>query len=360
MRFYIVLFVLSGLLFLSGCAQQEPTRYLCEDGKTIVTSLADCPPYDEEYEECMETPTSGDYYGESPRDQCFYSLAISRENISLCNKILTSDPYYEFSRASCGRDVAIVKGDPSLCEELLTKSDTSKCYSLYALEAEDYSLCNFVADDYDKDECLYGFLMDYTWSYKSPDWSMCGDFSNSEYRDECYYYAAEDKADLSYCDKLSGSSFYYDKAGCYGEVAVASDDTTICSKLGTAGKRDECYYKFLYEYQWSYYYPDWSLCDKFSKSSYRDECYQYAASDTFELSYCDKISGTSFYTKADCYADVAYGSYNPSICERLSTVAERDDCYYSYAVDSYSPAVCDYIEDEYLRDDCEWMTDYYW
>ncbi len=273
MRVY-TLMLLAGLVLLAGCIQEEQTRYLCEDGKTIVTNLKDCPilpEVDEEYEVCLDMPvSSGSYYDESPRDMCFYSLAISRENISLCNKIISSDTYSEFNRASCGMRVAVLRGDPSQCDRLLTTMDKSSCYSQYAIEMNDYSICSRLSGSYEKDECLYGFLYDYTWSYRPLEWGICAEFSRESYKDECYYEAALDTYELSYCDMISGSSYYYDKAACYGEVATMTYNPSVCSRLSTVDERDDCYYHYAtYNYEVS-------VCDQIKDEYLKNDCIEWA------------------------------------------------------------------------------------
>ena len=266
MKSYVLLMVFAGLLAF-GCIQQPQQMYLCDDGKTVVASLNDCPQIDTEYQECLDMPfDSGSYYYESPRDQCFYSLAINRENISLCSKILSTDEYNDYTRAKCGAMLAILNEEPELCEELTTTMDTADCYSEYAYETEDITICNRITRDSEKDECLYQFIGYYM---TPPTWDICDEFSDEDYKNNCYYYAAADTMDLSYCDKITVtySYYYYTTAECYANIAYLEDDPSICDLLEDEDDRDGCYYDYATNYP---YHMD--VCDYIMDNYTRDSC----------------------------------------------------------------------------------------
>ncbi len=381
MKYDLVLMALVGIL-IAGCVQQQ--MHLCSDKETIVYSLDQCPPFDEEYEECMDMPLESEYYyDESPRDKCFYNLAVKRENTSLCNKILAEYYYSDYSPAKCGARIALLTDSLDECEELRGAATRNDCYSEYAMMTDDPSVCDSLPSGNARDECLSQFI---GWLSVPPSWDICEKFSKAGYRDECYYYAAEDTADLSYCEKMSGSSYAYEKSSCYANVAMEYMDASICGELADTDDRNSCYFEYAYDtdepyvcdnvesvserdeclYQFiSGWYggSDWSFCDTFNKTSYRDECYYDAADDTLDTSYCDKISGDSYYyDKASCYGNIADWSGNPMICSELTTTREKDDCYYYYATTyPYRPEACNNIVDESLREMCEEeASDSYW
>ena len=274
MKSYMILLVLAGLLLTLGCIQEQPveqepsTMYICDDGKTVVSSLAECPKVDTGYQECAGMPLeSTGYYDESPRDTCFYSLAIVRENISLCNKILSSDEYYEYTRAACGAKVALLKGAPAECEKLLTKMDTVDCYSAYAYDTDDISVCSMLKSTDDKDECMYEFVG----YYNTPPggWSICEQLTDEDYKNSCYYYAADDTLDLSYCDKMSDkySSIYWMKSECYDNIASQKNDPTICEGLSDEEDRDDCYYEYATDYPYHM-----EVCDYITSKYIKSDC----------------------------------------------------------------------------------------
>ncbi len=378
MKSYIVLLVLALLAF--GCIGEE-RMYVCDDGETVVYSKADCPPYDEEYEECADMPLSAGYYYDSPRDECFYELAIKREDVSLCNKILSTDEYDTYNRGGCGATIAFLKGNATECEGLTTFASRD-CYAEYAELTEDYTACLFISSRNARDDCLYQFIGYYI---VPESWDICEEFDDEDYMYECYYEAAKETLDVSYCDKIQGESYYYDRPSCYGQMAASNSDLTICGKLADKEDRNGCYSYYadyiedlsvcyrieagssrdncLYQFtNWWFSPGSWDFCDDFNDTDYKDECYYEAASDTYDLSYCDKISDEAYYyDRSYCYYNIAWYSDDPSICDRLTTTEEKDDCYYEYATDyPYSPEVCQYITSEYLKDEClYWADDYY-
>ncbi|MDD5171521.1 MAG: hypothetical protein PHF60_00615 [Candidatus ainarchaeum sp.] len=284
----LFLIVLAFGFFLAGCASQQatpqsqqpsapPAQYLCPDGVNVVANLASCPPYDKEYEECLDMSATSDY-GSSDRDACFYSLALERENISLCKKVTSSDSYYdEYTQSNCGAQLALAFSDPTMCEQLgiIGKYD---CYSELASQLEDASMCDFINSTQKKDDCLYDYL--YGNSYYIEDWSFCEKFSEqSSNKDYCYYEAATNTYDVTYCDKIEGKGglyYGYSMSGCYAAIATMEEDPTICSQLDTTPLKDECYY----DYATSYPYDD-SVCNSIVDSNKKSSCIRYT-NDTYD------------------------------------------------------------------------------
>ena len=258
------------LIFLSGCL-----LHLCEDGRTIATNSNECPKIeivkiDTEYEECSEAPMQkGDYDYESPRDMCFYNLALTRENVTLCQKILNTDYYSEYSPAKCGASIALLKNDSNACEPL---GPTYKydCYSELVAETEDPSYCDKITLKQKKEDCLY----DYVYYQGDPisDWSICGKFSSgSSDADYCYYSAALSKKDTTFCDKIAGDSYYgYSRASCYGELAFEKKNTSLCELLTTTLEKDDCYYIYATSYPYNT-----TICDKIRDEYKKSDCVYY-------------------------------------------------------------------------------------
>lgn len=294
-------------LFLLGCMSllepPEKKQYLCEDKETIVSDLTDCPPFDKDLKDC-EDAYSVSSYGPSESDMCYYELALDRENISLCRKVRGTDSYYGYTAAQCGAEIAMYKGDSQLCEELsfISKYD---CYLELATNLEDASIC--------------------------------GEITSVRKRDDCY-----------------------------SSLASALEDPSICKEISTESDKDECIYDYVYWY--SYYIDDWSICDEFSASADEEQsyCYYEAADATGQVSYCDKMTTDtgyySYYTKGDCYGNVASYKNDPSLCEQLTDADFKDACYYEYATYyPYDVDACANIVDDYLREDCiYWANDTYY
>ena len=272
--------VLASVLFLSGCIfepaqpvqQQAPPaqQYLCPDGVNVVANLNTCPPYDREYEECLDMQASSDYYGSSSRDECFFNLALQRENVSLCKKVLANDLYSDFTSGKCGALMAISADDPRVCEELgmVGKYD---CYAELATQLEDPYMCDYITLSSKKDDCLYSYLS--VNSYYIEDWSFCDKLSEkSDNRDYCLNQAAYYTGTASYCDRIQGDGGYfgYSQPSCYASVAKQKDDPTVCSGLSTTPKRDDCYYDYASTYPY-----DESACNRITDGSKKSRCVDY-------------------------------------------------------------------------------------
>lgn len=270
-------------VFLLGCTAQqalpapqpapEPRQYICDDGVTIVTDLVNCPKIDKELKECEEASSKSDYYGESDRDICFFDLALSRENVSLCRRIMPSDSYYsEYTAAKCGAELALLKDNPNLCDEL-TISSKYECYSILAEELEDYTLCEYITSKSKKDDCLYDYLS-YN-LYYIDDWDICEMFSETSWeRSYCYTEAASQTGSIKYCDNVEdgyGGYYSYSKADCYAEVALAENKASICEGLSDSDDRDDCYYYYATTYPY-----DVDTCKKIKDSNYKDDCIDWA------------------------------------------------------------------------------------
>ncbi len=277
--------------FLAGCiteqvapqqqSSQPAQQYLCPDGVNVVANLATCPAYDKDYQECMDLPSTSDY-GSSAREECFYNLAIDRENISLCRKVGTDNGYYsEYDQGSCGATLAAAMGDPEVCEGLgvIGRYD---CYSKLATQLEDTSMCDFINSTQKRDDCLDNYLSEN--SYYINDWSFCEKFSaTSGNREYCYYEAAISTYETSYCDKLKQDTGYsylsYSKTGCYAQIATGQQDPGVCSQLGTTPLRDACYYSYATNYPY-----DENTCNSITDSKKKSDCIRYT-NDSYDYNY---------------------------------------------------------------------------
>lgn len=234
-------------------------------------------------------------------------------------------------------------------------SEADVCYYELAMDRENASLCKKIrnTDDwYDPTaaKCAAEIAM-YT-----DDVTVCEELSFlSKY--DCYFELAVQSEDYTICGQITSSN---KRDECYADLADELYDYTICSYISSSSTKDDCLYDYV---SWnSYYIDDWSICDLFSTSAdwEQDYCYQKAAERTGQLSYCDKITSSSgggyyysYYTKPDCYGKVAKGKRQPSICEQLTDSDDKDDCYYEYATSyPYDVSTCNNIVDTYTKEDC--------
>ena len=233
MKSFMVLLVLAGLFFVFGCVQEQPVeqepeiRYVCSDG-TVVLSADECPVTDIEYDACKVKTGS-------EKDSCFYSLAVQRQNTSLCNEIEANDTDEEYNKIGCAKDVALAKQDPEECKKLSDTNHVDDCYLLYAREIADYSLCDLISRVGTKDACIDLIAAD------TLNWTLCDKIAGYTTRDRCYYGAGLDTLDFKYCDKITAQDFYLLRVNCYGHVSWYRGDPSGCENLDKQADKDDCY-----------------------------------------------------------------------------------------------------------------------
>lgn len=216
------LVVLSLSILLFGCTipQQavpggEQAKYVCADGKTIVTDVASCPAVaatasqaqpalelslEEELTVCAGMPvieSSQSYQSYSFEDVCITGLAGKHQNTSLCRKV-SSD-----QRKTCYALVAEVTNDPDVCAE--AGAGKNQCLEQYARDKTDASACEKMTD--------------------------------VNYKDACYSSLANSLADPTLCEQIRNVN---QKDGCYSNMASRLGDSTYCNKITNANQKQNC------------------------------------------------------------------------------------------------------------------------
>jgi len=254
---YVILFAVCLFLFL-GCIEGEPqvtepienTTYVCDDG-TIVSSPEFCPEVDGESDSCLASSDS---------DACFYSLAISRNDASLCTEIKSLDPQEEYNQMNCAAEIALSKGDYEECEKI---EDRYSCYSKYAIETSDYSVCEMIIEGvFAREECMSALLT------ASSDWDSCDDISDFKLMDECYYDAAIDTGNMSYCGLISPRKDYINM-DCYADAGALNNDFSGCKNLQGVDV-EMCYVKYALNT------GDSSVCEQINMTELKVHCMNMA------------------------------------------------------------------------------------
>lgn len=187
-------------LVLLGCVQQTApeTKYVCADGKTVVTDITACPagaaaapvsPYAAELAVCSGMPL---YQSASLEDMCIMGIAAKHKDTSLCLEVIRDQ------RLNCYALVAELKNDPDTCSEAGTEAD--KCFEQYARDKKDGSVCNKISDVTGKDSCYNNLAS----QLRDPE--LCGKIKNVSQKDSCYFSMAMNLGDSSYCDKITNES----------------------------------------------------------------------------------------------------------------------------------------------------------
>ncbi|MBI4399776.1 hypothetical protein HY570_03420 [Candidatus Micrarchaeota archaeon] len=259
------IFVFSLLLF--GCTQennngkdQPPTKLIvCPDGKTAVQDPASCPKMDAGLLECEKEASST--YGQSPRDSCYYDLAIERKNASICVKIENTLPYGK-SKVNCVGELALDASNPELCIELIG-SDRNVCYSYYAFETLDPSVCEKISAGTLRDDC-YSKLV-----YDLRDPKMCEKIESRITKDGCYFTIAVNLHKVEYCDQVISSGIVYSIEACYAFIAKYESSPETCNKLTKNSSIENCYYAYAVLYP-----PQKNVCELIRDTSLKERCIQ--------------------------------------------------------------------------------------
>lgn len=186
-------------LLLLGCVQQTApeTKYVCADGKTIVTDITACPasaavtasPYAAELAVCSGMPL---YQGTSLEDLCIMGIAAKHKDTSLCLEVIRDQ------RLNCYAIVAGLKADPDTCSEAGAEAD--RCFEKYATDKKDGSVCNKITDVSGRDSCYNNLASQLS------DPELCNKIKNISQKDGCYFNTAMRLGDSSYCDKIANES----------------------------------------------------------------------------------------------------------------------------------------------------------
>lgn len=224
-KLFLILALGLSLLFL-GCIQQPAagtstggetvTKYVCADGKTIVTDITACPtlpstgqpqPYETELSVCYGMPSisygGGGQYGGSLEDLCIVGVAAKVKDTSLCKKLSKEQ------RLTCYAIVADQKNDPDVCLEA-ESSMVDQCYNQYATNKKDASICDKITEINSKDSC-YSQLASQLYEP-----ALCDKMKNPNMKDSCYFSTAMQSSNSSYCNKIINSGM---KENCQNNLA---------------------------------------------------------------------------------------------------------------------------------------------
>ena len=162
--------------------------------------------------------------------------------LSICAKIKDVE-----KRNVC---TGIVNGDPETCEAL-TESEKTSCYISLGRRIDDSSICERLGNEGLKYDCLARLTGDYEKCKKSvlesycyydvamiqSDSSVCKNISDEPLRNKCFALLTKNQ---DYCQRISGQSTSESvmKDFCYFQVAMLTNDSSICEKLQR--EKDNC------------------------------------------------------------------------------------------------------------------------
>lgn len=201
--------------------------------------------FDEEYSNCLSLSNETFGCNPSPKDACVEELAISRGDASLCNKLTEGDCYYP-NIGACVQKVAMATGNPKECDRLglVGSYKAIVCYSKYAIDTENITVCDLAPFTINADKCKVFFILyNHFPSPSKKDWSLCDEVTLAPIRDECYEMAGEDTLNVSYCDKIRAAEYYTPRRSCYTFLAKSLGDRTVCENLVTEDEKEYCHKK---------------------------------------------------------------------------------------------------------------------
>lgn len=278
---------------------------------------------------------------EDKKDDCFGVHARKEDDSLLCDRI--SD---DGKRESCRRAVL----SPCVFEE-----DEEKRRLCFALEGEDYSICEGV------DSCLLSYAVNKSDGEACSQISLnarrgaclsmvfgndsCSPLALRGERDFCYEIIGEETNNIFFCNKATDGTVY--ENNCYTFLAVKNMDSAICKHCSSDIDEDICYKNY------SLSTGDWSVCSDIRGSGTADMCHRETAKLYALPSACSGISST--YGRNACYGVVlASGKKIDSTeCEGIPTETWRDKCYSTVAVQTNNKGLCDLIVSDATRETCK-------
>jgi hypothetical protein len=141
------------------------------------------------------------------------------------------------------------------------------CFSTLASAANNADFCGEIQQGGTCDQTTRGSCYK-TIAESTLNLSLC-DFAENR-RGECYVFVAEKTRDIGACAQMDVSWAGGSVSECYGVIAKAANNSTICDIINSRfGEADDCYYNF-------------GICDKIQNVRVRNTCY-------VSKTECDKI-----------------------------------------------------------------------
>jgi hypothetical protein len=320
-------------LLVCGCLQAAVTVYRCSDG-TMVDDQSKCSPpsirailpggtqvpYDDsslpaEFRDCNGIEKWFD------KIDCYTNASRKMKDPASCDTIDNRTFNGQVLRKQCLIGLAESLKDPALCGRINYQlwSDKGICYSGVSLALRDPLFCDKIDE---------------------------GEYSDTV-KDNCYEQVAIRLNDSSLCARIIGGTkeTKYPKISkkikglCYGTIAGQLKNDSICENA-LDGSADECYL-FIGE------------CDKIQETQLLQQCALDSASRGKNISLCDNSPiKLDKPIKERCYFNVAIGTNNTNLCERLEGQTIKDTCYDWLSTRRNDTSLCERISSDSIRGSC--------
>ena len=198
---------------------------------------------------------------QNKQDYCFNEVNIALKQVSICYAIVDEDLRYE-----CIEAAALANPSRENCELVRPSNARDTCFYTLATSINDHTLCDGINFDLDlKDEC------NKTIAISLKDSTICPKIrsQNPELRNQCYQAIAIANLDLALCVSCTTSTYYI---GCFVGIAQAINNDSACQNAtknfqdSDYTSQDRCYYNFATATNNS------STCSRILNSTLRGYC----------------------------------------------------------------------------------------
>lgn len=158
--------------------------------------------------------------------------------------------------------------------------------------------------------------------------------------DYCFSEYAKDVQDISLCAKIEDLNI---KSECMLKLASDLDQLDVCNEIPAGYYQNECFRRFSISEE-DVAICDTIAIDEFRSFgiSSRDECYLSVFNVTRDAGICEKISLQ--YIKDDCFEAAAKNNSDVEWCRKISESRDRDYCIYNVAIALNDKSLCESIE----------------
>lgn len=159
------------------------------------------------------------------QNSCYFTAAKKEGNGELCEKI----DYTELKEVC----FAVVEKNVNACGKL-NNEWKNRCYNDIALSKKDKSICGMIADEEERDHCIWDILFSLNFFGINRE-AICEELTNSKIKDLCYFDAANAEQNPAICEKITES----DKK--YNCLAINSRDNNYCNKIMDLDRKQNCH-----------------------------------------------------------------------------------------------------------------------
>ncbi|VVB57822.1 Uncharacterised protein [Candidatus Anstonella stagnisolia] len=211
-------------------------------------------------------------------DACRYSFGIDKGSYNACLAIAEGAQKYaceavvmnnsgicdnaktEPAQDLCTELVAVQTGNINTCARATQGSDyRNGCYTQFAVNGKNYSLCAFAYPEVARDQCYFDFAKN-TGIFES-----CASIVNTLNLQGCYIVSAKANNNPLACGGVWDGK---QRGDCYGGVILSGNKINVayCANIGDAIWKDKCYSKM------APLYDDKSLCQQIIGNDEKKAC----------------------------------------------------------------------------------------